>query len=78
MIVHAEVDENGHVKVIDPDMRGKKIVLATPEDIDEKPKGKTNWDETWNIFKEADALNFPRRSPEEITRELRAFRESGS
>ncbi len=78
MIIQAEVSEDGLVKISDPKLRGKKILLAMPEREETIPEGKTNWDEIWKIFKEADALNIPRRSHEEILQDLRTFRESGS
>jgi hypothetical protein len=78
MIVQMEVDETGLVRVSDPELRGKKIFLAAPEQREMGPEGKTNWEEIWKIFQEADALDIPHRSPEEIQHDLRAFRESGS
>jgi len=35
----------------------------------------TYWDNILEILKEADALNFPRKTHEEIISDLRAFRE---
>ena len=76
MLIHAEVDENGMIKVSDPALKGKKILLSIPEQTSEKPEEKTNWDELWKIFKEADKLDIPRKTPEEILKELREFRET--
>jgi len=76
MIIQAEVSEDGLVKVSDPELRGKKILLAAPDRKEMSSKGKTNCHEIWKIFQEADALDMPRRSHEEILRDLRAFRES--
>lgn len=78
MIVQIEVDETGLVRVSDPALHGKKIAVSVPEKKESGPQGKTNWDAIWKIFLEADALDIPRRSPEEIQRDLRTFRESGS
>ena len=78
MIVQAEVDENGIVKISDPELRGKRILLSLPDKEDAKPEGKTNWSKIWKIFKEADMLDIPRRSSEEIIRSLHEFRESAS
>jgi len=76
MIIHAEVSDDGVVKVKDPALWGKSIFLAVPEEETRKPTGKTNWEEIWKLFKEADALDIPRRSHEEILHDLRSFRES--
>ncbi len=76
MLIQAEIDENGVIKVRDPKWRGKKITLSEWNQME--PEGKTNWDAIWKIFQKADALDIPRRSPDEILRDLREFRESGS
>ena len=71
MIIQAEIDEDGILKVADPQMRGKKVVLSVPAEEIEIIEGKTNWEEIWKIFKEADLLNIPRSSHEEILKDLR-------
>ncbi|MEW6235028.1 MAG: hypothetical protein AB1656_06550 [Candidatus Omnitrophota bacterium] len=76
MIIQAEICEDGVVKVSDPELRGKKILLTAPDRKETPTKGITNWNEIWKIFQEADAIDFPRRSHEDILRDLRAFRES--
>lgn len=56
MLVQAEVDENGLVHVSDPELRGKKILLAVPEQTETGPEGKTNWEEIWKIFQSVSGL----------------------
>jgi len=74
MIVQAEINEEGIVKVSDPEWRGRKIVLLLPEQ--ERPEflRETDWEAIEEIFKEADALDFPRRTHEEIIRDLHELR----
>jgi hypothetical protein len=52
---------------------GKKVIIS----IDEETEYETsNWDKISEVLEEADALDFPRKTHEEILRELRAFRET--
>lgn len=74
MNIQAQVDENGILKITDPEWQGKEIVLQTSEWKEAIIEEKTNWDALWKIFKEADQLDIPRRSNEEILRDLHEFR----
>lgn len=75
MNVKIEIGEDGVMKVNDPNWLGKKFTLDIPSN--DEPKGLTNWDEIWEIFHEADQINFSRCSPDEIERDLHEFRDSG-
>jgi len=74
MNIQAQIDENGMVKITDPELQGKDIFLQTSEWKESEIEEKTNWDALWKIFKEADQLQIPRRSNEEILRDLHEFR----
>ncbi len=74
MIVQAEVDENGVVKVCDPEWRGKIIALSLLEQEQDEFERETDWEAIEKIFEEADTLDFPRRSHEEIIRDLHELR----
>ena len=72
MIVQVEVDETGVVRVSDPALYGKKIMVSVPEASESIQE--TNWEAIKAIFKKADALDFPRKSHEEILRDLHELR----
>lgn len=72
MIVQMEVDETGLVRVSDPAFHGKKIAVSVPETSE--PTQETDWEAIKAIFRKADALDFPRRSHEEILRDLHELR----
>lgn len=74
MIVLAEIDQDGIVKVTNPQMHGKKVVLSVPAEGSNLIESRTNWDAIWKIFKEADMLDIPRSNHEEILRDLQRFR----
>ncbi len=74
MIVHAEVDENGVVKLSDPEWRGKKITLSLSEHEQDEFERETDWEAIKEIFRKADTLDFPRRSHEEIIKDLHELR----
>lgn len=74
MIVQAEINEEGLLKITDPKMWGKKISLSFPDGPEGSMTGESNWEEIKKIAREADALDFPRRSIEEILRDIHEFR----
>ncbi len=76
MIVHAVVAEDGTLKVKEPALRGEEISLVLSEQENIVEEKETDWEAVKAVFKKADALNFPRRSPEEILKDLRELRES--
>jgi len=75
ILVHAVVAEDGTLKVKEPELRGEEIVLALPEQDEAAEEKETDWQAVKAVFKKADALDFPRRSPEEILKDLRELRE---
>lgn len=74
MIVQAEISEDGTVKVMDPRFRGKRVNLSLPEQGLEREE-KSNWQTIKAAYRKAEQLDFPRRSYDEILRDLREFRE---
>ncbi len=74
MIVQAEVDENGFVKVNDPQWRGEKIVLSLPIQEDSEDANETDWEAIKAIVKQSKSLAIRRRSYEEIIRDLHELR----
>ncbi len=74
MIVQAEIDENGLVKVSDPELRGKKFYFSFPEQEQGEFTRETDWEAIEKIVEETRALNFPRRTHEEIIRDLHELR----
>ena len=74
MIVQAEIDENGLVKVSDPEMRGKKFYFSFPEQEREEFRRETDWEAIKSIVKKANELDIPRRTHEEIIRDLHELR----
>lgn len=73
MIVHAEIGEDGLLKISDPELRGKKVTLLFPEP--DELERETDWEAVKAVFKKADAMDFPRRNPEDILKDLRELRE---
>ncbi|HLC15407.1 MAG TPA: hypothetical protein VJL89_04190 [Thermodesulfovibrionia bacterium] len=72
MILHTEVNEDGTLNTIIPkSLWGKRIVITV-----EKKAEESDWEILENIFNEADKIDFPRRTHEEILRELNTFRET--
>ncbi|MCP4702063.1 MAG: hypothetical protein GY862_35175 [Gammaproteobacteria bacterium] len=75
MILHTEVDEKGILAInkLPKPLWGKKVTVSI--DPVTTPVHQ-QWDKLLEILEEADALDFPRRSQEQILKELRIFRES--
>jgi hypothetical protein len=74
MMLHAKVNEDGTLSANIPEMLwGKKIVIFLTH---EEELETTHWDNISELFKEADALDFPRKYHAEILRELRTFKET--
>jgi len=74
MIVQIEVSEEGLVKVSDPEWRGKKISLSLPDPEHPEFDRETDWEAIKGIVKKANTLDFPRRTHEEIIRDLHELR----
>ncbi len=73
MILQAEVSKRGILTAKVPkSLWGKKVKVS----IKEPPSEKSNWEQISEIFDQADALDFPRRTHAEILKELRAFKET--
>lgn len=74
MILKAEVMENGYLRVTAPELKvGDEILLETKDNgIRNADKGK--WSEMKKIFEEIDKMDFPRRTNEEILRDLHEMR----
>lgn len=74
MVLEVEVMENGVLRVKSPELKpGDEVVLVTRDNgIQNANKGQ--WSEMKKILKEIDALDFPRRTHEEILRDLHELR----
>ncbi len=73
MIFHAEVSKRGILTAKVPkSLWGKKVKVS----IKETEQEQSNWEKISKIFEEADTLDFPRRSHEDILKELRSFKET--
>ena len=74
MILKAEVTENGVLRVKSPALKpGDEVILETRESgIRNADKGR--WSEIEKALAKADALDFPRRTHEEIIRDLHELR----
>jgi len=55
-------------------LRGKKIILSISEQEETELANETDWKAIKEIFKTADALDFPRRSHGEILKDLHELR----
>lgn len=74
MFLKAEVLENGLLRVKSPTVKhGDEVFLETYKiEIHNADKGK--WSEIEKVLAKADALDFPRRTHEEIIRDLHELR----
>ena len=70
MIVKAEIDGNGIVKVKDQNLWGKQISLSLANGTESEFALETDWDAVKAVFRKADSLDFPRKSHEQILRDL--------
>ncbi len=70
MALIAEVTENGVLRVKSPDLKpGDEITLQTcSSQIVNSDKG--NWEDIEKVFEKIDKLDFPRRTPDDILRDL--------
>ncbi|MEW6238446.1 MAG: hypothetical protein AB1656_23930 [Candidatus Omnitrophota bacterium] len=74
MIIQAEIGVDGVVKVKDPEWRGKQISISIRDQEEPELAKETDWEAIKEILHKADALDFPRRSHEEIIRDLHELR----
>jgi hypothetical protein len=73
MILNATVNQDGTLNAKIPKaLWGQQVTIS----ITSKIESTSSWDNISEILKEADALNFPRKTHEEIISDLRAFRET--
>ncbi|MBF0119050.1 MAG: hypothetical protein HQK79_09450 [Desulfobacterales bacterium] len=71
MILHAEVSKNGILKTPIPNfLWGKRILI---QEIEEE----SGWKKIEHIFEEADKLDFPRKTHEDILMDLKTYKETG-
>ncbi len=71
--LEAEIGEGGVIRVTTPGVnRGDRVSLATRPAIRNADKGW--WSDLKEAFSKADALDFPRRTHEEIIRDLHELR----
>lgn len=74
MIVQAEIDENGVLKMSDPKLWGKKVELSLFDSENPDLEKETDWNAIKSIVHKANELDFPRCSHEEIIRDLHDLR----
>lgn len=75
MVLEVEVVEGGFLRVQSPDLPvGTKITLSEQKGIRPPLVGEGSWESLEEVFQEMDKLDIPRRSHEEILRELHRFR----
>jgi hypothetical protein len=73
MIIHAKVNQNGELTTkIPKSLWGKSVVISECSVSVE-----TDWEMIETILKEADKLDFHRKTHEEILRDIGIFREIG-
>jgi len=74
MTITAEVTEQGVLRVKSPTLKpGDEVILETRESgVRNADKGR--WSEIEKVLAKADALDFPRRTYEEIIRDLHELR----
>lgn len=74
MTLKAEVTENGVLRVKSPEFKpGDEVTLQTCSG-QILNSGKGNWKDIEKALSKADALDFPRRTHEEIIRDLHELR----
>jgi len=77
MILDAIVKEDGTLIAKAPEsLRGKKVRIKIILKEKKEKRSLAAWNEISAILKKADALDIPRRNPEDIIDEIRTFRES--
>lgn len=74
MQIKAEITPDGILRVLEPETVLGTEVFLTVDNLSEKLLKPTSWKNLNKAFEKADRLDFPRRSQEEIIRELRDFR----
>ncbi len=74
MMIETMVKDDGMLVVKMPDRYKGKTVRVSIQETDAAPA--SQWEGISHILQEADQLNLPRRTHEEILREIRAFRET--
>jgi hypothetical protein len=73
MILNATVNPDGTLNAMIPKfLWGKQLTIS----ITPQAESQHSWESINDIFQEVDALDFPRKTHEEILTELRAFRET--
>ena len=79
MVLDAIVKEDGTlIAKVPKSLRGKKVKITIHEEKPKKRKQKklSQWEEISAVLKEADKLDIPRRTIDEILDDLHTFRES--
>ncbi len=74
MMIETMVKDDGMLVVKMPDRYKGKTVRVSIKETDAAPS--SQWEAISRILQEADQLNLPERTHEEILREIRAFRET--
>ncbi|EDN65966.1 hypothetical protein BGP_4471 [Beggiatoa sp. PS] len=73
MILNATINSDGTLNTIIPKfLWGKPVTIS----ITPQTESHSSWESISEIFQEADALDFPRKTHQEILSELRTFRET--
>ncbi|MEW6234913.1 MAG: hypothetical protein AB1656_05960 [Candidatus Omnitrophota bacterium] len=74
MILTAEVTEQGVLRVKSPALKPGDEVILEMREAEIRHTGKGRWSDIKKALAKANALDFPRRSHEEILRDLRELR----
>ncbi|MBN1903407.1 hypothetical protein JW926_18960 [Candidatus Sumerlaeota bacterium] len=70
MILRAEINKDGTLNTkIPKSLWGKKIIIRESE-------SDSDWEKIEAVFKKADNLDFPRKTHDDILKELRILRET--
>ncbi|MDM8567941.1 hypothetical protein QUF50_00205 [Thiotrichales bacterium HSG1] len=73
MILNTTINQNGTLNTILPkSLWGKKVTIS----ITTQTESQSSWETIDTIFQQADTLDFPRKTHEEISDELRIFKET--
>ncbi len=74
MSLIAKISDQGILRVKSPNLKlGDEVILETGEGKVRNPE-KGNWSDMEKAFEEIDQLDFPRRTHEEIIRDIHEFR----
>lgn len=76
MLIEVEVTEDGTLKVSpEQHKQGSKMILNAAKGIQEPAVGQGDWNSIKEAFEAFDTLETPRRSHEDILRDLHSYRE---